>query len=94
MQVELNSLLPSTLIEIGVCVLVGLSVGLVCVHARPLLVSLVHAVKLFTVKRGDDMVVIFSIDAFAHNELLAGRVAGCAVLGSAASLSNEKSVMF
>ncbi len=27
MQVELNFLLPSALIEIGVCVLVGLSVG-------------------------------------------------------------------
>ncbi len=47
MQVELNSLLPSTLIEIGVCVLVGLSVGLVCVHARPHLVSPVHTMKLF-----------------------------------------------
>ena len=47
MQVELNSLLPSTLIEICVCVLVGLSVGLVCVHTRPLLVSPVHAAKLF-----------------------------------------------
>ncbi len=31
------------------CVLVGLSVGLVCVHARPLLVSPVHATKLFNV---------------------------------------------
>ncbi len=30
------------------CVLVGLSVGLVCVHARPLLVSPVHAAKLFS----------------------------------------------
>ncbi len=48
MQVELNSLLPSALIEICMCVLVGLSVGLVCVHARPLLVSPVHAAKLFS----------------------------------------------
>ncbi len=31
------------------CVLVRLSVGLVCVHARPLLVSPVHAAKLFNI---------------------------------------------
>ncbi len=50
MQVELNSLLPSALIEICVCVLVGLSVGLVCVHARLLFVSPVHAAKLFNAR--------------------------------------------
>ncbi len=43
-------MLPSALIEIGVCVLVGLSVGLVCVHARPLLVLPVHTMKLFNEK--------------------------------------------
>ncbi len=47
MQVELNSLLPSALVEISVCVLVGLSVGLVCVYTRLLLVSPVHTTKLF-----------------------------------------------
>ncbi len=32
-------------------------------------------------------------NAFARSELLAGRLAGCAVLGSAAPLSREESVM-
>ncbi len=63
MQVELNSLLPSALIEIGVCVLVGLSVGLVCVHTRPLLVSPVHAMKLFNGLKLFQPVVSFKLDA-------------------------------
>ncbi len=42
------------------------------------------------IKTSDDMVVIFSIDAFARDKLLAGRLAGCAVLGSAAPSSREK----
>ncbi len=44
------------------------------------------------VKVGSDMVVALSFDAFAHDELLAGHLAGCAVLGLVALVSIEESV--
>ncbi len=45
-QLELNSLLPSALKEIVCVCLVGLSLGLVCVHARLCLVSQVPITSL------------------------------------------------
>ncbi len=51
------------------CVLVGLSVGLVCVHARPLLVSPVHAAKLFNVIGKLSWVAGFCIENIPIHEL-------------------------